>query len=188
MSKIKQKEGSGAMVNTEKAGSRKNLIVIALLLILIGIGIAIIVILLQEDRVEIIDQRPALGGRGVVVMPDNIEQIVEGLSKPVPDGHFAARMNVEWHFDTWSTPSINANVENSVDNKRTVYFDLTLDETGELIYSSPFIPVGARLERFALDREVPAGEHPATVTYHLVNDEYENITSVSVAVLLKISR
>lgn len=127
-----------------------------------------------------------IDGRGILVTPENLEEIIERISEPVPDGHYLTTMNLDWLFDTWDTPSSNAFVENATDNVRTVYFDLFLDSTGELIYSSPFMPVGSKLEGFALDSEVPAGNHPATVTYHLVDDEFQNLSSVSVAVLLRI--
>jgi hypothetical protein len=125
-------------------------------------------------------------GRGTVMPPDNMDDIIARMSEPVQDGYYITKMNVDWTFDTWNSPSQNAYVENSPDNLRTVYFDLILDETGELIYSSPFIPLGAKLENFALDSPVPAGEYSAVVTYHLVDDEFENLSSVSVAVLLRI--
>ena len=102
------------------------------------------------------------------------------------DGYYETRMNVEWKFPNSKTESTNAYVENSPNNKRTVYFDLTLADTNELIYSSPFIPVGVRLEKFKLDAEVPAGEYTGIVTYHLVDDDYRELTTVSVSVTLRI--
>jgi hypothetical protein len=129
---------------------------------------------------------PALGGRGVVATPDNVEELLEKANQPVEDGYYATRMNVDWVFPSSNEPSSNAYVENSPNNKRTVYFDLVLAGTDELIYSSPFIPVGAKLEKFALDTQVPKGEHKGIVTYHLVDDAYQELTTVSVGVTLRI--
>jgi hypothetical protein len=123
-----------------------------------------------------------------VVNPDNVAQIADELSTPAPDAYYMAMMNTEWEFETWDTPSRNAYVENSEDNARTVYFDLTLDSTGQLIYSSPYIPVGQFLTGFALDSAVPAGTHKATVTYNLVDDNNRFITEVAVGVTLLILR
>jgi hypothetical protein len=125
-------------------------------------------------------------GRGIVALSGNIESVIDQLEEPVQDSYYITTMNPLWHFETWDTPSHNAFVENVPENSRMVYFDLFLDETEELIYSSPFIPLGARLDNFALDREVSAGIHSATVTYHLVDDEFQSITTVSVAVQLDI--
>ncbi len=101
---------------------------------------------------------------------------------PVEDGYYSARMNVDWEFPSGSEPSTNAYVENSNANSRTVYFDLTIDETGEQVYSSPFIPVGASVEKFALETDLPEGEYPATVRYQLVDDDLQDIPGADVSV------
>jgi hypothetical protein len=131
---------------------------------------------------------PVIGGRGVVAVSENVEELREKANQPVEDGYYETRMNVEWKFPSSYEPSTNAYVENSTNNKRTVYFDLTLADTKELIYSSPFIPIGAKLEKFALDSELPAGEYAGIVTYHLVDDEYQELTTVSVSVTLIIGK
>ena len=139
-----------------------------------------------EPEREVIIVTPATGGRGTVVTQENVEAIQEWLDSPVEDGYYETRMNVEWVFPSSSEPSTTAYVENSTNNNRTVYFDLILKESNELVYSSPFIPVGAILEKFALDAQIPTGVHEAIVTYHLVDDDFLEITSVSVGVNLHI--
>jgi len=144
----------------------------------------------NDDVVDDLERNLLTGeivdGRGILVTPENIDQIIADMSEPVQDGYYIATQNVDWVFDTWDTSSSNAFVENVIDNTRTVYFDLHLEATGDLVYSSPFMPLGSKLEGFALDSAVSAGEHPAIVTYHLVDDEFQNLTTVSVAVLLRI--
>ena len=129
---------------------------------------------------------PAAGGRGIVVMPDNVEELLAQQEVPVEDGHYRSRMNTDWVFPGSGGPSANAYVENPAGNTRTVFFDLFLQDTMELVYTSPFIPVGAKLENFALDAHVPAGRYRGIVTYRLVDDNFEEITTVSVAVNLHI--
>jgi hypothetical protein len=131
---------------------------------------------------------PLSGGRGIVAMPENVDELREKAQQPIEDGYYETRMNVDWVFPSSSKPSENAYVENSENNRRTVYFDLVLADTGELVYSSPFIPIGAKLENFALDAKVPAGDHKGVVTYHLVDDDYQELTTVSVTVTLRIGK
>jgi hypothetical protein len=138
------------------------------------------------NRDTVIKAEPVAGGRGVVAVPENVEELREKAQQPVEDGYYETRMNVDWVFPGPGEPSTNAYVENSTNNKRTVYFDLTLSDTNELIYSSPFIPVGAKLEKFKLDAEIPEGEYEGIVTYHLVDDEYRELTTVSVGVTLRV--
>ena len=126
------------------------------------------------------------GGRGTVVAPEYVDRIRDEFDIPVKDGAYRTRMSVDWQFPSSDEPSTNAYVENAPTNTRTVYFDLILTETNELIYSSPFIPVGARIENFTLDARIPAGQHSGTVVYHLVDDDHQEISTVSVAVTLNI--
>ena len=135
---------------------------------------------------EVIIVTPQGGGRGMVVTQENVEEMREWLDSPIEDGYYETRMSIDWVFPNSSEPSTTAYIENSTNNTRTVYFDLFLADTSELIYSSPFIPVGARLEGFALDAHVPAGEYSGIVTYHLVDDDFEEITTVSVGVTLRV--
>jgi len=138
---------------------------------------------------QVIIQPPTTsGGRGTVATPENIEQLIQEVSEPPRAGHYITSMNMLWRFDSWNSPSSNAYVSNDVRNEHKVYFDLTLNSDGRLIYSSPFIPQGSTLTGFALDEQVSAGEHAATVTYHLVDDDDENISQVSVRVTLNILR
>ena len=135
-----------------------------------------------------VQDRPVLptGGRGTVITEENLDEVRDEISRPIEDASYAAVMSVEWTFERWDIPSRDAHVENSTRNTRTVYFDVFLDGTNELIYSSPYIPVGAKLDGIALDTEVPAGSYTATVVYFLVDDDYEVLTDVSVMIWLNI--
>jgi hypothetical protein len=100
------------------------------------------------------------------------------------DSYYEVFMNTEWIFDTARTPSRNAIVSNSPSNSRTVFIEVVLAGTEQLVYSSPYIPLGGTLTNFALNANLPAGEHPAVVTYFLVDDAGTIITDVSVSVKL----
>jgi hypothetical protein len=127
-------------------------------------------------------------GRGTVVNEDNVEEVLEKMKEPVQDGYYRMRMNNDWTFPAGDKPSTNAYVENADTNTRTVYIDVFRDDTEELVYSSPFIPVGAKIEKFALDAKLPKGEYAATATYHLVDDNHNEITTASVAVTLRVEQ
>jgi hypothetical protein len=162
-----------------------------IILLLAGLAIIIptviaVTLALRSDGAAGPEIVNTIHGRGIIAAPGNIDEIL--ATEKVGDGYYTSSMNNEWDFTRWNRASSNAFVENHASNTKTVYFDVTLDATGELVYSSPFIPVGAALKGFALDAQIPAGNHTATVTYHLVDENYENITTASVAVLLRISR
>jgi len=140
------------------------------------------------EEAEIVDGPVPMGSRGTVATPDNIDELMANRNAPPPGGHYITTMNTNWAFDRWNVPSSNAYVENDIRNEFTVYFDLALEEGNSLVYSSPYIPLGATLREFSLDRMVPAGEHPAIVTYYLVDEGGEEVSLVSVRVTLSIAR
>jgi hypothetical protein len=159
--------------------------------VFVGIAVVVVIALVAGlvywlTRAEPPEPEPTNGGRGIVATPDNMDELRAMVEQPVEDGYYETRMNVDWVFPSSSEPSENAFVENSINNSRTVYFDLKLAGTEEVIYSSPFIPVGATLEGFTLDARIPAGEYEGIVTYHLVDDDYQELTTVSVSVTLRI--
>ena len=184
-SEASQENTEGKDVKKTKKLKPAHIAIISLVVVLIAAGAVIMWFMLRDNQQEIgIDSLEVPGARGTLATPDNINEIRDQVSEPIDDSFYITRMNTDWVFDRWDEPSSNAFVENSEENLRTVYFDLHLVDSGELVYSSPFIPVGATLENFALDSQVPPGSHPAVVTYHLVDDNYENITTVSVSVTL----
>jgi hypothetical protein len=125
-------------------------------------------------------------GRGMVVVEENASSIKEWAETPVEDGYYRVQMNMKWDFPDGESLSSNAYVANAETNTRTVYFDLTLKETDELLYSSPFIPVTAKFDEIKLNRDLEKGEYPAMVTYHLVDDNFEEITTVSINIVLNV--
>jgi hypothetical protein len=174
------------MIRKEEMKNRKRLLIIGA----VGAGIVIvalvIVVVVLATRQEPTIVTTDTGVRGTVATPENIDEIKAQVNEPVQDGYYRTRMSVDWDFQTSQTPSHNAYVENAPQNTRTVYFDVILDDTNELVYSSPFIPVGAKLEDFALDAKLAKGDYTATVVYHLVDDAHQEITTLSVSVNLHI--
>jgi hypothetical protein len=63
-----------------------------------------------------------------------------------------------------------------------------MQDSGENVYSSPVLPVGAELTNFALDKELPAGTYQATVMYKLLSDEesQEEISSAGFVVNIQV--
>lgn len=161
--------------------------------IIITVLVVVIVSLLQREPEVIVEHEriivePNVGGKGTLVTEDNLAEVLEELKKPVEDGSYSVKMNMNWHFPSSTEESTNAYVANSTRNKRTVYFDVILTGSNELVYSSPYLEVGAEISGFALDAALEAGEYEATVIYHLVDDDYNEITTASVIVVLTIEK
>jgi hypothetical protein len=66
-------------------------------------------------------------------------------------------------------------------NSNTVNFTVTRNDTGATIYTSPYIPVGSSLSNIKLeDEEMGKGTYPCVVTYHLLDGEYKEVSTVKI--------
>lgn len=123
-----------------------------------------------------------------VVTPDNIGEILAAVNdadKTRPDS-YEVYMNTTWTFPDANTPSTDAIVGNRKTNTRTVYFTIALKESSQMVYKSPYIPVGSDLKNIVLDEKLGAGTYPAVITYHLVDDDLNEVSSVAVNMTLSI--
>ena len=161
--------------------------VIIIALVLALIAALVYFFWLRGVEQDIDDRGTALGGGGMLLTPDNIDEVRQMMEEPGPDAQYTVSMTTNWTFDTWQTPSSDAIVNNLESNSRTVYFDVTLRDTDELVYSSPYIPLGQALVDFALDANPGAGVHDAIVRFFLVDDDNEVVADVAVSVTLTIN-
>lgn len=111
----------------------------------------------------------------------------EESNSKASDARFTTDMNMVWTFPSGSPISNNAIIGNSPSNLYECYFEVYLnDEEQTLLYSSPVLPVGTRLDQLELDQALPDGDYEATCTFHLLDDEdpEKELSTVSFAVSL----
>lgn len=175
---------------TQVTKQKKAFVMIGIAVFLVIVALVGIIIYLLSRPSEQEPERPQSSSepRAVVVTEDNVAEILAQANEPVKGAYYNCQMNVEWNFTDSTQPSYNAYVANSTINECTVYFDVNLQEDGTLVYSSPYIPVGEKLKEIILTENLDAGDYPAVVTYHLVDDDYEELSTVSVTVTLHIEQ
>lgn len=168
------------MSNEETKGEKKKggKIVLVICLVLIVVLCVIIYLLLHRE-----DDKPK---RNVVVNEDNVGQVLQEIGERVPAGNYQVTMNSTWHFKSADEPSEDAYVENSKANQNPVYFAITRSDTEETIFESPIIPVGSHLDNIDLDSELSVGTYDCVLTYHLLDDEEETISTVRVGLTIVI--
>ncbi len=188
--------------NSNKGTSSKamSIVIIVLLVILVAVGVVIAYKLLTGDENDgsggsgsglvsrdILETRDVIGGTGAVLTPENYQSILSEFREPDPDTRYTVSTSAYFRFDKNGVALESTFVGNHEDNHRTVYFDLFLkgtgDEPDELLYSSPYITVGAEVRDFTLSRALPEGEHDVRIVYHLVDDEneYADVTTLSMS-------
>jgi hypothetical protein len=124
----------------------------------------------------------------VVLDEDSGQAMMEQMREEVAEGMFECQMSMDWTFDDGKAESRDAYVGNSTNNTHPICFDVIMDGTEEVVYSSPVLPVGAELTNFKLDKELPAGDYQATVMYKLLTDaeSQEEISSAGFVVNIKV--
>lgn len=163
----------------QKMTTKNRIIIIVTAVVFIALIATIVYLLFHKDKKDYTkDDRPT------VVTKDNVDEVIDSIDDPVEDGSYEITMNTEWNF---SKKSSDAYVENSTRNTRTVYFDVNLADSGELVYSSPYIPVGEKIQNFTLDSKLKPGKYNGVVTYHLVDDNKEEVSSLSVTVTFQVN-
>lgn len=179
------KETSNENINDQaKTGKNRKPLIITIIIavIIIGILIGIIVYLLP---------RPEDKSYNNVVTPDNVDEIISQMEEDAktPVGSYEVSMNTDWVFPDSNSASTNAFVENAVTNQNTVYFTIALADDPETdIFKSPYLEVGSHLSDIKLDSVPAQGIHDAVITYHLVDEEFNELSSVSMYMTITIEK
>lgn len=118
----------------------------------------------------------------------NADDIMSELSDKVEEGMFECMMSTTWTFEDAASASSNSYVANVESNLHAIYFDVYIDQTEELIYSSPILPVGSEIRGIKLDKELSAGDYDAIVMYTLVNEAYEEVSTVGFRITISIKK
>ncbi len=170
---------------SKKANKGLIIVIIAALVVIAALVGVIIYMIHSKNADEADDKRP------VVVTEENAEQIAEEiLNREEPQGvpmSYQVTMNSTWEFESGDKASSNAYVANSADNETAVYFDVVRNDTQETIYQSPVIPVGGELSSVKLDTDLDAGDYECTLTYHLIDEDQNTLTTVNMWLMVKVA-
>ena len=118
----------------------------------------------------------------------NMDDIMSEMSDKVEDGMFECMMSTAWTFDDAASSSPNSYVANVESNRHALCFDVYEEQTNELLYSSPILPVGSEIRDIKLDKEIPAGDYNAVVMYTLLNEAYEEVSTVGFRITISIKK
>jgi len=155
----------------------------------IGVGVVVallgvIIYLLLSRNAE-----PEEEKRNVVITSENVESVLKELdeTRRVDPGYYTATMNTTWHFKTGRDVSYDAIVENVEANTNDVYFDIVMEGDEErVLYKSPLIPLGGRLEKIALEEVLDAGTYDCVAIYHLVDKDQNTLSTLRIALKIVI--
>lgn len=163
-------------VQTDHKGNRWREMVIIILTILLVLSLSLLVV----NKYVLVSGK---GGEQIIVIPeatgeafdgmlpsDNPDDILKMLQEKVDENQFAFRINANPVF-TADCKSGNLRIENPARNRYGMQVELKLDETGESLYSSPFIAPNQYVESVGLSRQLPAGSHIATAYFTAIHPD-----------------
>lgn len=182
MSKEKANERINNRISSPEEKSHKGIIIAIVVVAVCALVGVILYLVLGKDA------EPEPKEWNMVVTPDNVDEIIAQLNEAdkTPPGSYEVRMTPDWVFDNGDAISSNAFVENVTNNQNTVYFEITRTDDSSVIYKSPYLPVGSSLEKIKLDTSLPAGVYDTVLTYHLVDEENQHVSKISVALTITI--
>ena len=115
---------------------------------------------------------------------DNLspEEIAERLNQKVAEGMINISMNTAPYFENGASEG-NIMIVNESINNYPQQVEIIRNDTGEQIYQSKAIPVGSKIERAALDVELPAGTYECTAMFHNLDPETGDIIGTAGAII-----
>jgi hypothetical protein len=181
--------------NNQKGSAKRGFAIIIVFLVIIIALVGVIAFLLGRntggsdngtDTSNTDNGRKVAESARIVLDEDSAANVMDEMRKEVEEGMFECNMSMTWTFSEGSATSKDAYVANSTNNKYPIYFDVTLNDTGEKVYSSPILPVGAELTNFSLEKDLDPGTYKATVLYSLIRDEESQEVISSAGFVIKI--
>lgn len=171
--------------DTTGKGGKKTVLVICILAIVVLLALVVYLLATRNQRKD--DEAV---NRNVVVNEENVENVLQELDEKeaVPPGYYEVMMNSTWNFKSGDAPSDNAYVKNAEANTNAVYFDVEREDTGEVVYESPILPVGSHLENITLDSVLEDGTYDCILTYHLLDDENRSVSTLKMTLTLAIGQ
>lgn len=176
------------------AGTSKSLLIVCIVAaVIIAVLIGIIVVMMNSSKSNenvTADGSEENEKRPVLLTEDNIDEMAgQILDQSEPEGipmSYQVTMNSTWEFEDGESASRNAYVANSENNETPVYFDVIRNDTEEVIYQSPVIPLGMDLEDIVLDVDLDAGNYECTMVYHLLDEDQNTLTTVNMWLMVKV--
>ena len=160
---------------------------IIFLVLLVGAGIFLAVRLLHkpadaalaDSKSGIVYDSSAVEGGWDNLSPEEIEA---ALNNKVAEGMINISANTAPIFED-GTSEGNVMIVNENINLYPQQVEFIRNDTQEVIYQSKAIPVGSKIERAALDVELPAGNYECTAMFHNLDPETGDIIGTAGAII-----
>ena len=123
--------------NTGEKGKRKKIIIIVLLLCFIALLTVGYWIYKNRQQPE-----TEITGSDAIIVTEDTRNVQKDINEKVAKGMIDVKMTRNWVFEEGRKTS-NAYLANSERNSYPLRFEITLEDTGEVIMESPDVPIGS---------------------------------------------
>ena len=180
----------GRSINVQKTEMRKrNLIILSVVLILLITAAALWgVLVLHTPQREDTENKPGSGAMAyeanvVTDDVDGLQNAVDQLIEKAREGQMSLQMQTVASSEDGR--NFSCHLANSAKNNYDMFMVFYLDDTQQEICRTGLIPVGGRIEKFALEEALEPGTYEATIVYNQVEEDRETIhAQVNVGLLL----
>lgn len=135
-------------------------------LLLIAVIAVLMFLLFKKDA----ETEKEVGGGVYTIDEGNYQRIQEDMEAEVKEGYFETYMNTEWTFPDGTSETTNAILGNSPNNTKPIRCEVQLEDTGEVVFSTGVLPVGAQVSPFKLNVDLDAGSYDAVCMVYLLNE------------------
>jgi|LSQX01.3.fsa_nt_gb hypothetical protein len=184
---------TNTLQKTNKDNQRREIVIILLaVLLLISLSLLVVnkYIFINGGIVEPQLVIPESNGHVFdgMLPTDNPDEVLALLQEKVDENQFAFRINANPVF-TADCKSGNLRIENPARNIYCMQAELILDETGEILYSSPLIRPNQHIEHVGLARQLKSGNYAATVRFIAIHpDTNAYMGEVAAAISLSVGK
>lgn len=153
---------------------KKNVIIICLVAVMVGVIVGLTALCYnlylnsQKPTEQVSDTTYPPSGNGIVITEDN-KNVLSSLKDKVKKGMIEVKMTSHWVFENGGESS-NAYLANSERNDYDLRFEITMADTGEVLMTSPDVPVGSCIENFPLTVTLEPGEYNVVIAHQQIED------------------
>lgn len=160
MEDIKQKKGINPKV----------LIAIVVCLIVVGAGCVFGMYRYMDSKNNKDNKNVTtdVNGSNLVITEDK-RVSASDIAEKVNDSMIVVKMTAKWTFNSDCTSS-NAYLGNSDKNSYPLRFEVMLKDTGEVLLTTPDVPVGSCIQNFGLPKKLDSGTYDVIISHQAVKD------------------
>lgn len=109
-----------------------------------------------------------VNGSNLVITEDK-RVSASDIAEKVNDSMIVVKMTAKWTFNSDCTSS-NAYLGNSDKNSYPLRFEVMLKDTGEVLLTTPDVPVGSCIQNFGLPKKLDSGTYDVIISHQAVKD------------------